>query len=336
MRARLTASLAMALSVWVSAARAADDTPCGTSHPWVGVLLEDNFPRELRSFVDLLRAELGSRKIDLCVLPHQGLTPPMATVELTPKEAAVGVSVQVNDELTSKRVSRNVALDAVPADGQPLMVALAVDELLHASWVELAMRSSPPPARPVPPAVHDLVESAMLPAPADARLRLGVLLEAEHYSAGANLFGADVSLAVRLLSRLALEAQFGIRAGLSTSAADGQIGTSAISGAVSADITVTPPTSSWGIDGVAEFGLTRVSFSATPAASAIATSQAAVTPLAAAGPRVWIRAARALRLGASLLAVLPLRRVYAADGGVDVTGVAGVGFAAGLGAWSMF
>src|SRR5690349_17926482 len=99
-----------------------------------------------------LRASLESRKIGVCDPSSTTSTEPIAKVVLEPQaEARVVISVEVSDAITNKRVSRDVDLSAVPRDAWPLTLALATDEVLRASWAELALKNAPPPARPVPP-----------------------------------------------------------------------------------------------------------------------------------------------------------------------------------------
>jgi len=56
--------------------------------------------------------------------------------------------------------------------------------------------------------------------------------------------------------------------------------------------------------------------------------------LAAVGPQVWLCILPTLRVGAEVLAVLPLRAVEAADAHVNLAGVSGLGLGTQLGLWS--
>ena len=74
-----------------------------------------------------------------------------ATVRVASSDqTSVAVSVEVRDAVTEKRVSRDVDLTRVPADGRAFAIALAVDELVWASWAEIALAKSQRPAKPPP------------------------------------------------------------------------------------------------------------------------------------------------------------------------------------------
>jgi hypothetical protein len=320
----------------------ADPVPCGASkRPWIQVSLASDFPVSVAPFVDLLRVELVSRGFDLCAGPSQERSAPTATIEVSPKPGGLVLSVEVRDAVTAKRVSRDIDLGTVPADSQSLMVALEADELLRASWAELALRSAPAPAVPVPSAVaqavRDSVQPAVvLPGAEPDRLRLGVVAVGEHYAPGTTLYGADVLLGLVLTPRLSANLGFGLRTGPTVSATDGVIGTSALAGGLSASFTLTPPERRWGLDSVARFEVERLSFTPTARATALATPQAGYALLADAGLQGWFRVVRRLRIGAEILADLPVRTVYVTDGQARVAGVAGVGVGGGLGVWSAF
>ncbi len=103
-----------------------------------------------------------------CTARAASAPPPLATIQVSWHPDAVALTVEVHDAVTAKRVSRDVALEGVPRDGQPLTVALEADELLRASWAELELRTAPPPAVPAPPEVTRIVHEALpVPAPGE-------------------------------------------------------------------------------------------------------------------------------------------------------------------------
>lgn len=136
---------------------------CG-QRPWIAVdFNEATWPAQFRETVLAdLRASLSERRIDVC-LPNQAtIRTPLARITLTaPSEVTVSIVVVAADEKAQKRASRLVSLVTVPSDGRPFAVALATDELLQASWSELALlppeietREAPrPSAPPAPPAL---------------------------------------------------------------------------------------------------------------------------------------------------------------------------------------
>jgi hypothetical protein len=107
-----------------------------------------------------LRASLSERHIDVCLRDQTTIRTPLARITLTaPSEVTVSIVVVAADEKAQKRASRIVSLVTVPSDGRPFAVALATDELLQASWSELALlppdvethEAPPPPALPPQP-----------------------------------------------------------------------------------------------------------------------------------------------------------------------------------------
>lgn len=65
--------------------------------------------------------------------------------------------VAVDDAATRKSVRRAIELADVPPATRPRALALAVAELLRASWLELAVPTAPPTTVPVPETVRDVV-----------------------------------------------------------------------------------------------------------------------------------------------------------------------------------
>jgi hypothetical protein len=317
-------------------AAADDGTPCGQdTRPWVQIVGEAPSLSSAPGFVPLLRAELASRGIDLCTTEAASGAAPIATVLVTPRPDGVTLTVEVRDALTEKQVRRDVALSSVPADGRPLTVALAADELLRASWAELALRSAPPSSRPVPPQVVEAVHDALPAAPrARPSVQLGVGFVWEQYARGMTLYGADARLGGWLTRRLELAMQLGLRTAPTTATADGTVQPTAWSASAVALFTFTPPESQWGLDAVASFGVERLTFVPTPLGAATGSQQSGYALLASLGPQGWFAIVPALRIGAEVLAIAPLRGVEAADAGTPFVGANGLGWTMQLGLWS--
>jgi hypothetical protein len=96
-----------------------------------------------------LATELSQRGITLC------------SADATPREPAASIAVRIedttvfialDDRLTQKRVARDLTLAHLPRNGRALATAIAIDELLRASWAELTLRRDdrPPPASTPP------------------------------------------------------------------------------------------------------------------------------------------------------------------------------------------
>jgi hypothetical protein len=82
--------------------------------------------------------ELAHRGISLCDAESSAGREPAAVVGVQANDAAVTISL--DDRVTHKRVARDLSLQGIPANGRALAVAIAIDELLRASWAELTLR----------------------------------------------------------------------------------------------------------------------------------------------------------------------------------------------------
>lgn len=141
--------------------RVANAQPACGQRPWIAVdFLEASWPEQFRETVLAdLRGSLSERRIDVCLPDQATVRTPLARITLTaPSEVTVSIVVVAADEKAQKRASRIVSLATVPSDGRPFAVALATDELLQASWSELALlppevqtHEAPPPPPPLPP-----------------------------------------------------------------------------------------------------------------------------------------------------------------------------------------
>ncbi len=107
-------------------------------------------PFDVRVWTPLLRNELetdGVASVDVGAQPAAGETPlAVIHVELARcDDRSTEAAVTVDDELTHKTVRRVVALDDIPAEGRARALALAIAELLRASWIELALDDAQAP-----------------------------------------------------------------------------------------------------------------------------------------------------------------------------------------------
>lgn len=289
----------------------------------------------------LFAAELRSRHIAVCTAPSEGAPPPLGVVAVRTSSEAAFVEVDVRDDLTAKSLKREVALADVPSDVRALTVAVAADELLRASWAELALKNafSPKQQEKVPAEVRDVVRDTMeSPKHEQApRIAFGAGAALDAFTAGSTLLGADVLLDVWIVPRLRVVGRFGLRSGLAASGKDGDVATSAIAFKLGAAVTVTPPQLRAGLDLALRAGVMRVAFVATPTRSdATARSLDDVAVLADAAVLGWLRLAPSLRALADAALSVPLRPVVATDAANVVTGVSGVGVSATLGLWGTF
>ncbi len=321
---------ALASVVALSATRAAVACP-DAGRPWVRVVAAENDVRT-RDVARLLGAELAARHIDACDQPAEGAPPPLAVVTVRANDASrVTVSVDVHDAVTEKTLARDVALEGAPPDARALTVALAADELLRASWAELALRSAPTPKRPVPVEVRDVVRDAVRERPRSPRVGLGASAALDAFADGTTLLGADVVADVWIVPRVRAVARFGLRSGLVTHAADGDVATSAMVVEVGAAVTLTPPAARFGLDLLARAGAIHASFTGAASGAATGRSLDGTAVVADAGVVVWARLLQNLRAAADVAASLPLAPVEATDAGRVVGGIGGAGLAVSLG-----
>ena len=323
---------------------AAAEPSCGSERPWVALSVEgETFSGAfVTTLLGDLRAGLRDQGIDVCPA-ELGAGKPVARVMLRASEVApLGVGIDVVDAVTNKRVVRDVDLAKVPEDGRPFALAVATDELLRASWVELALEKREP--SPAPPEVKKAALEALPPAPVPERDRIsppparataegvaptaGLRLATEHYSAGQTHFGVDVTLRLPLSRRLGVELAFGARKALGVEADSGAVSASALGGEASAWLglaAVSPVT----LDAFAGVRALRISFdaSADPGATERDTARWALTA----------RGGLALRVGGKLRAGLraglgaPLVGVEISEGQRVISGVAGLELFAGTG-----
>jgi hypothetical protein len=234
----------------------------------------------------------------------------------------VAVAVEVRDAVTQKRVGRDLDLGSVPEDGRAFAIALAVDELVWASWAELGLRHRRPlPKRP-PREVIVGVEKE-LPEPELAPARLGLRAAAERFLGGQTHLGADAALVLPPLGRFQFDVALGYRQGLNVPAPDGSVRSYAAGLLLDVRYLLIRERSvelGFGLGARAAW----VRFSGEARGNATDARLEGVTVYARSGLHTAVRAGGAfwLELGAST--GLPLRALEATDGGEVVAGVSGV------------
>jgi hypothetical protein len=310
---------------------AAQRPPCGgAGRPHVEV---SGSGVDVEKVVALLRTELAPRDIDVCGPATVPGEPSIAAVSVNARPDGALIEVEVRDALTAKRVSRDVELGAVPEDGRSLTLAVVAEELLRASWAELALRHAPPPARPVPPVVRESVDEDLTRRPSSAGLsgRWEALAAGEAWAGSLGLYGVDVRVAVGTPSGLAATARVGVRQGPTVQAADGQIQASAILGGLGVSFRAVPPGHRFGLDAILRIDAARITFAATPNPGAGGGDQSDATLLVGAGVDGWATIAASTALVAEVLINAPLRPVAADDAGRSVVAASGAGVEGGAG-----
>jgi len=323
-------SLVLVAVAWATPSAA---QTCGANaRPWVSLAFTGGeFSRDFENKVLAdLRAGLTERGIDACAGDaSQSAEPPLATVAIASvTEKSVAVSVEVRDAVTEKRVSRDIDLTRVPPDGRAFAVAIAVDELVWASWAEIALaktksrRAAAAPSKPPPPEVTAGVEHE-LPQASGGASELVLRFAAERYFGGQTQLGGELGTLLPLGERATLDLSAGLRQGLSVSAPDGRVLASAIGiGAGLRWALVHTAAAEVGPSLGARVTVTRFRGAASPSASDAQVS--GLTAYARLGAWSSLRLGGALHLDAALGAGVPLRALEATDAGRDVTGVSGL------------
>jgi hypothetical protein len=340
-RMALTRALLLALLGVTFAIPSQAQAACGeVGRPWVSLAFsEADWPRGFSGKVlGDLRAGLTSRGIDAC--PHDAgpsTEPPLATVRIAKLDGkSVAVSVEIRDAVTEKRVARDVDLARVPPDGRAFAIAIAVDELVWASWAEIALAKSrratkraASPSRPSPP--PEVVEGVEQELPSEGRpSELAVRFAGEHYLGGQTHLGADAATLLPLGERFTLDLGAGIRQGLRVSAPDGSVLSSAIGlGAGLRFAILHAPVADVGFSLGVRAAVARFRGAAAPGAEQSELS--GLTAFARLGAFTAVHLGGAFRLDASVGGGLPLRALEATDNGRVVTGVSGIELFALLG-----
>jgi hypothetical protein len=319
------------------AAAQATSLGCGRAgRPWVSIAYSgDAWQPQLRASVSAdLRAGLELQGIDVCPLGTEGSERPLALIEMRASEQnQVSVSIDVHDSVTEKRVLRDVNLDTVPDDGHGLTLAVAAEELLRASWAELALVGHPPPPREPPPEVRQVVERSL---DGRARFALGARAAFEQSSHGLSWLGGDALFVHWPLDGVGYELALQVRHGLPEQSQRGRVDSSALGGA--AALLLAPGgrsrTTAWQV----RLGLAAlaVSFEGVAEDTAQGSEQQGLDLHGQLGLGLRQRLVRGLDFTLDAGLGAPLRSVAAFDGEQRVTGTGGVQFNSAVGVEARF
>jgi len=275
-----------------------------------------------------LRAGLRPTGLDVCVGTAGTSTKPVATVELRqdPGERVV-VTIEVRDGVTRKRVARDVDLSALPEDGRALGVGVATDELLRASWAELALRDAPVQQRDTPKAVERTLERSLKPPPKTNEA--GAAFAYDGFAV-LGLFGADVTLRHWFAPTLGVELDVGARWAGDHETGNGSISTKAFDAALTFAV------------GRATFGPLRVNaeasvfaaelrFRGSPLPGARGADESALATAARIGARLSLPISRTFLVSLRTGFGVTLRGVSATNQGYAATGTSPFGYFVSLG-----
>jgi hypothetical protein len=321
-----------------------DTDDCGdSSRPWILV----EFGVEPMPMTNLpegevtrqLRAGLSKRGIDVCTktptsspgdgsevpIPLSGRAPPMATIVFSSVDKdGVALTLEVRDALTAKRVGRQVDLHTTPADGRALVLAVEADELLRATWAELAMKDAPSTPARVPVQVRRAVASSI--APPASRGAIGARAALERFTGGLTFFGGDVRSEYWFGSRWGAAVSIGYRQTLTTAhSALGELSTNALHAGLGGLFAIVPRDRVFGLDATVAIDSFAVYFDPRAGPDALATPSSDWAMMATVALIGWVVLSHPLRVGWEAGASLPLRAVAATSGGETLQSTRGVG-----------
>jgi hypothetical protein len=314
-------TLVSCLSVWALVcardAHAADR--CSGEKPWVALSgdVPASFAEQVRSD---LRAGLAPSSIDVCTAAAPSGSEPLASVAIAlVAPASARYSLEVTDSVTQKRVGRDLSLERLPADGRAFALAVAAEELLRASWAELALRGVHTPQTAAPPEVRAIVERGERRRTPPRYLALGARLAFERFLGGQTHYGADLFGTVPLGQIAGGVFAVGARRALSQQATHGSIGASALS--VEAGLSLTfLRRGGFELGAFVSERLLRLSFEPEASAEGAASPRQGLAVTSRVGLAFAFGSPGLLRSYTSLGAGLPLKSFSAADGGSTITG----------------
>jgi hypothetical protein len=291
--------------------------------------------------VEQLSASLAQHGIAACADDAPSIADVTFEAE---RPGQVAVRVRARDAVTQKEVSRVVRIGAIPRDGRPLALAIAADELLRASWAEVALTRAPdPPPSPPPPEVREVVAASLpeparappseraSPAPERRPFFVDAALTGDRATGGLTLAGVDLRAGLWLGPRLAATLRAGARVGPQESSPDGAVDTTAWLGGAGATIALLAPGRAVALDVPVRFDAARVQFAAHPAPGARGTDRSAFGAVASTGLSLGARLGAWFSLFVEGTAGVVVAPVAADDARTPFTALSGATFGAALG-----
>lgn len=226
--------LAICLSVLIAfeaasvRAQATCNGPVPSGEARISLQFEDpeQATRLAEATLDALRATLFEG-VSACMASEVETHTVTATLHVRPAVSSVGeadVTLEIADRATEKSLSRHLPLETFPADSRALALAVALDELLRASWLELSLAQARERHAQAPAVVQQVARTEVEKAvqSSDLRPRDGDAGAAAYFAqvgvrafaAGEAWFGPDLGLSMPLPARWTVTATIGARQGL--------------------------------------------------------------------------------------------------------------------------
>lgn len=189
------------------------ETRCSGARPFVQIQLSgESWTAEQRERViaDVGRG-LAPQGIDVCSEATSGGSRPIASLNIERSAAnKANVEILLQDSVTQKRVARELDLERIPEDGRELAVAIEADELLRASWAEVALDTERARRSAPRPEVVESVARVLTPKPRRNSVGFEARLAGEHF-VDADLLGAEAAVHLPLAAVASLELSAGGR-----------------------------------------------------------------------------------------------------------------------------
>jgi hypothetical protein len=282
-----------------------------------------------------LEHTFAAQGIDACLAsmpPAQPNSQALATlsIEIDP-ESRASVEIEVRDSVTHKRVGREVDLRPIPEDGRELAVAIEADELLRASWAELALDTERARAAKPRQQVVESVREVLAPSRVRSSSAIGARVAGEYYVRRTTLLlGADAFGSMPLGTRTALELAAGMRTSPSFSAEHGTVRALAF-GLGTRLLFRLAGGEAASLDGGAGLAASWLQFRAEPTPFASGSPYTDLLVVGRLGFVGRLALGRVLEISAGLGGGAALRGVQATDSGQVVAGANGFELAATLG-----
>lgn len=202
------------------APRAANAQSCTSddaiSLRFVGAGWDDGLARD--TFQEL---EAATRAEGMTLCRVEGHVPPdtVAHVDVTLEDG--DARIEVHDRVTHKRLRRAVPLAELIEDARAFALAVAIDELLRASWIEIALERERPAEEEPPPEVVTRIVRRELESP---RLtQLGIAAWVDGYGGGVVLLGPAVYASHMFVPEVGAELTLGLGFGPPQPSPNGEI-----------------------------------------------------------------------------------------------------------------
>ena len=371
MRGRGLAAFVVAGAIFSArVSRAQEPTCLAGGSPWVRISLEGaHFTASLRtSVLQQITADLERRGLAVCEGGGEGAVAELRIALLHP----ASLSIELRDEVSRERFTREISLAGVPGDALGLSIAATAEELLHASWAQnggapssagpqassplagastasssLAAQSPVPAAPPSPPGASSAAErppERAAPDATDARqtdrrssprataLATQVCLLGAGETATQGATAFGADLGLTWGGRATLGARVGFRLAPEVSSAHGTVAMREGILRLAGAVALVPRRARWGAELLVHGDLLYVELEGVAAPAARALSGSAAGMVLSGGLGGWTKIARGWSIVGEATAGAPLYAVTASDSGTVVTGIRGPVIGFALGA----